>query len=234
MYLDSAATSQKPRQVIEALDRLLRAAQREHPSRRLHAGRGGHRDVRGGPAHAGHLRRRARARLHRVHPGYHRVGQPRGARLRDARSSAKGTRSCCQPDRAPLEPRPLAVHGPRGRAPGCGSSPWLEDGRSTSARARLAGHRAERRSSPSPGCRTSWEPCRRCGRSPTPPTASVRDPGGGRRAARSAPRRSTSSSSAATSSRSPATRCWARRRRAACTPRGTSSNAWIPSWAAAR
>ena len=62
VYLDSANTSQKPRQVIERDGRVLRAAQRQHPPGQAPARRGGHRGLRGRPGQGGRLHRRAGTR----------------------------------------------------------------------------------------------------------------------------------------------------------------------------
>ncbi len=81
VYLDSAATSQKPRQVIDAESELLREPQRERAPRPLHARRGGDRDVRGRAGQARALHRRPRPRDHRLQPRDHRVDEPRRLRV---------------------------------------------------------------------------------------------------------------------------------------------------------
>ena len=58
VYLDTAATSQKPRQVLDAERDVLRAAQRRRAPRRAPARRGGHRRVRAARATVAGVRRR--------------------------------------------------------------------------------------------------------------------------------------------------------------------------------
>ena len=90
VYLDSAATTQKPQSVIDALTPLLRARERQHPPGRLRALGGRHRDVRRGARADGavHQRRvRARGDLHARHHGER---QPGGAGVGRAPRSGTG------------------------------------------------------------------------------------------------------------------------------------------------
>ena len=90
-YLDSAATSQKPRVVLDAMRDILRARQREPASRRVRAVGAGDRPLsRRARAHRA-LPRRRRRRLPDLHARHDRVAQPRrdgvGARERRARAT---------------------------------------------------------------------------------------------------------------------------------------------------
>ena len=58
VYLDNAATTQKPRVVLDAIARYYESAERQRPSRRPHAVGAGHRGVRGGAHRGGGVPRR--------------------------------------------------------------------------------------------------------------------------------------------------------------------------------
>ena len=87
VYLDSGATSQRPRQVLDAERAFLRAAQRRGAPRRAPARRGGHRRLRVGPR-ADRGVRRGRPERGGVHQERHRGDQPRRVRVRATRRSA--------------------------------------------------------------------------------------------------------------------------------------------------
>ena len=107
VYLDNAATAQKPRAVIEALVRYYRGLQRQRPPGRAHPGRGGHRGLRGGPRQG----RGVRPRRRRARPGFHpqrdRGDQPGRAGL-GSRLPAARRRDRRDRDGAPLQPGALA------------------------------------------------------------------------------------------------------------------------------
>ena len=93
VFLDSAASAQKPRAVIDAIEQLLRSRVRQRPSRRLLAERA--RDPNGSKARASRVRRflnAARKRGDHLHPQRHRGHQPGGLSL-GAGSSRPATRS---------------------------------------------------------------------------------------------------------------------------------------------
>ena len=102
-YLDSAATSQKPNSVIEAIDSYYRELERQRAPRRVRAGPGGHRAVRG-RARARRGVRRRRAGHHDLHPQRHRGDQPRGL-LVGPRARRRGRRGADHPHGAPLQHR---------------------------------------------------------------------------------------------------------------------------------
>ena len=89
VYLDSAATSQKPQVVIDALADHLRQPQRQRPPRRLPARAGGRRGLRG------------RARAHRRRsPGRRRARRRSSPRTSPRRSTSSPTRGAA-PTSAP-------------------------------------------------------------------------------------------------------------------------------------
>ena len=100
VYLDSGATSQKPRQVLDAERGVLRAAQRRRAPRRAPARRGGDRRLRGRPRDASRAFIGAPDRRGRLHQERHRGAQPR--RLRAVqRRDGDGARA---PRGSPLGP----------------------------------------------------------------------------------------------------------------------------------
>ena len=91
VYLDNANTTQKPRQVLDALDHYYRARQREHPPRDAPAERA--RDARRTRARAptcSAFINAARQRARSSSPGLHRGHQPGRAELGAARISEAG------------------------------------------------------------------------------------------------------------------------------------------------
>ncbi len=107
-FLDSAASSQKPRQMLDAMQRLLRDVVRQRPSRCLRARRARH----GGPRARAREGTRAPERARRargdLRPERDRGDQPRVVRLGAPQSRARRPRRRLRA-RAPLELRPLAV-----------------------------------------------------------------------------------------------------------------------------
>ena len=114
VYLDSAATSQKPEPVIEAIDDYYRELQRQHPPRRLHARPGGDRPVRG-RARADRRVRRRRAARRRSSP----ATPPRRSTSSPTRGAATnvgaGDEVLITADGAPLEHRAVAAAVPGDR-----------------------------------------------------------------------------------------------------------------------
>ena len=99
VYLDNAATSQKPQQVHRHHRRVLLAAQRQRAPRHPRAGRGGHGAVRGRPRQGGgvHQRPARGGRLHQellrgAEPGRQRAGLGRRARTASARATRSSSR----------------------------------------------------------------------------------------------------------------------------------------------
>ena len=120
VYLDNAATSQRPRQVIQAIVGRLRAALRQRPPRHPHAGRGDRRPVRSGAGEGPGLHQRPQRPERRRQPRHHRTGhlhlrhdpfdQPGGPKL-GRRQPPRRRRNPPDRDGAPLEPRALASIG---------------------------------------------------------------------------------------------------------------------------
>ena len=231
VYLDSASSSQKPHAVLDAMDDYYRDVLRQHPPRRLHDRRGGHRRVRGRarqgrrasstPRHPHEIvfarnateainlvayswarANLARGRRHRAHAH----GAPRQRRaVAHARRRAR-RRAALDPAHRRLPPRP---HRPRRS---CSTAPS---------------------SSRSPRCRTCSAPSTTSARSPTPPTPPARSCSSTRaRPCRTSP--STCRRGTPTSSRSPRTRCAARPASARCGPAASCSRRCRRSSAAAR
>ena len=82
VYLDTAASAQKPRAVIDALQALLRARLRQHPPRRVRAQPARHGAARRGAAQGQRFLNARRLARDRLRPQRHRGHQPRGAELR--------------------------------------------------------------------------------------------------------------------------------------------------------
>ena len=197
MYLDSASSAQKPLAVLDAMDHCYRTLLRQHPPRRLHDRRGGHRRLR---ARAPQGRRasstrasESRDRLHaqrdrgdqprRVHVGprqparrrrdrAHAHGAPRQRRaVAHARRRAR-RRAALDPDDRRLPARPHRTSTSCSTAPACSRSPRCRtcSARSTtSARSPTPRTRTTRSCSSTPAstCRTSPPTCR-----PGTPTSS--------------------------------------------------------------
>ena len=81
IWLDNAATTQKPQAVIDRLAHFYAARELQHPPRRARAGRPGHRRLRGRPQDGGAVHRRGVAQGHRVRPRRDRGHQPGGQEL---------------------------------------------------------------------------------------------------------------------------------------------------------
>ena len=112
VYLDNAATTQKPDSVLGRVDALLRALQRQRPPRRAHPRRGGHRGLRGVPD-AGRGVRQCPRPARRRHPAQrHRGDQP--GRTLVGREARRRRRGAPHRDGAPLQP--CAVDHARARA----------------------------------------------------------------------------------------------------------------------
>ena len=113
VYLDSAATSQKPRAVLDAMERVLRDVQRERAPQRVPDRRRGDRGLRGGAAEgrSGSSTRRPNARS--SSPRTPPRDQPRRV-LVGPRQPPRRRRRRAHPDGAPRQHR--AVAHPRGRA----------------------------------------------------------------------------------------------------------------------
>ncbi len=107
VYLDSAASSQKPQAVLDAMDHYYEHTPRQRAPGRVPAGRGSHRRLRGRPVEGGPLHRRPVFHRDRVHQERHRGPQPGGSQLRPA-LPARGPGHPAHGDGAPRQPRPLA------------------------------------------------------------------------------------------------------------------------------
>ncbi len=114
VFLDSAASAQKPVQVLEAMDSLRAHELRQRPSRRLHAQRRGHR-AHGAGAQAGRAfhQRPLRPRGH-LHAQHQRGDQPRRLLLGE-RQPARGRRHPQHRDGASQQHRAVATARPARR-----------------------------------------------------------------------------------------------------------------------
>ena len=153
-YLDNAATTQRPRQVIQRDRRHLRTALRQRASRHPLAERSEHRPVRRSPRQGAGLHRRQPARgsdLHARHDREHQSGGPQLGR----RQPATRRRDPADGDGAPLEHRALAA----GRRAHRRRRALSADHRRRAVDPRRARHAAQRRaprSWRSPPFRTCW------------------------------------------------------------------------------
>ena len=119
VYLDNAATSQKPLVVIEAVRRFLAEENANVHRGRPLPERTGHAGVRRGAGRGARLPERAgRARGH-LRPRHHRGDQPRGPELR-ADDAPPRRRNPPHHDGAPQQHRPLAAGGRADRCRGPG------------------------------------------------------------------------------------------------------------------
>ena len=117
VWLDNAATTQKPQAVIDRISLLLRARELEHPPRRAHAGGARDRRLRGRARQGAPLPQRAVAEGDRLRARRDRGDQPGRAELGPAQRRA-GRRDRHHLARAPREHRALAAAVRReGRAP---------------------------------------------------------------------------------------------------------------------
>ena len=94
VYLDNAASAQKPRAVIERLDACLRARIRQRPSRPALSRQCRDRRLRGGARERAPLPQRRLDRRDRLHALGDRGDQSRRRELRARTTSARATRSC--------------------------------------------------------------------------------------------------------------------------------------------
>ena len=114
VYLDSAATSQKPTAVIEAMDALLPRLQRQRPPRHLRDQREGDRRLRGRPRPGRTPHQRSVGARDRLGPQRDGGDQPRRLQLGPP-PPRPGRRDRPHRDGAPRQPRPVADPGPGGR-----------------------------------------------------------------------------------------------------------------------
>ncbi len=121
VWLDNAATTQKPQAVIDRLTLLLRARELQHPSGRPRAGRPGHRRLRGGPRHGRPLPRGAVERRHRLRARRHRGHQPGRQELGAGQHRDRTTRSSSPTSSITPTSCPGSSWPPK-RARSCGSS----------------------------------------------------------------------------------------------------------------
>ena len=138
VYLDSAATAQRPRQVIEAMDEFQRVLLRADPPRRVRAGARGDRGLRGRPRQDRRVRRLG-SRLLDLHPQRHRGDQPGRLRVgpRERRPRRRGAH---HGDGAPLEHRALAA-ALRGDGSAAALPHGVRERRAVARRARLGAGR---------------------------------------------------------------------------------------------
>ena len=201
-YLDSAASSQKPRQVLDAMTPLLRDLVRERAPRRLRARRARDGRARGRPREGARVRQRAGGPRDHLRPQRDRGAQP-GRRTRGACPISGRATSCSPPSSSTTRTSSPGSTSPSARAPSSGISL-----RRAGGELRLDGSTASAtsRSSPPTSSRT------RSARSTTSPR-SRRGRTSAARSTSATPRRplrtsgSTCSRSAPTSSRSRVTRC---------------------------
>ena len=231
VYLDSAATSQKPRQVIDAVSDFY-ANHNANAHRGIYTlGEESTEAFEGARAKLAGVLRRSGPPHDRVHPRDHRIAEPRRAGV-GAEVPEGGRRGPPHRHGAPLEHRALAAHGAGDRR----GPPLHPAHRRRAARplgARLAAERADQdpvgdRDVQRPRDDHAARPARR-GR-----PRGRRARRGGRRAARAAQRGLRQPSWTATSSRSAATRCSGPRRAAVSTRRPSSSRRWTRCSAAGR
>ena len=231
-FLDSAASTQKPRQVLDAMTRVLRDVVRERPPRRLQARRAGDRGARGRAREGARAAERVRRARGDLRPQRDRGDQPRRVLL-GAERARPGRRRSRHRARAPLELRPVAVRRESdrrelpdaSRSTRTASSGWTCSTRSQAARhvkVVAAGLRPRIRSA-----RTTRSSSLRRGR-----TSAARSSSATRRRRRRTAR-STCRRSAATSSRCRATRCAARAAPARSGAAPSCSSRWSPSCSAA-
>ena len=141
--------------------RVLRASQRQPVPRRLHARRGGDRDVRGGAGQARAVHRRAGSRRRSCSPGAPPSRSTSSPTAGAGGSSARATRSCVteiehHSNIVPWQSSPQADR--RGRS---GSSRSRTTARWTSRRLDGAAHRADEDRRHHRACRTCSARCRR-------------------------------------------------------------------------
>ena len=163
VYLDSGATSQRPRQVLDAERAFLEQHNAAVHRGRAPARRGGHRRLRGGAGAHRRVRRR-RPRRGGVHQERHRGRQPRRlrvlqrGRVRRARRSGSCSGRATRSSSPSWSTTPTSCRGrscAAARGPRCAGTPSPTRAGSTSTR------------SSSPSAPRSW-------RSPTSPTCSAR------------------------------------------------------------
>ena len=164
VYLDNAATTQKPRQVIDAHPALLRARQRQRPPRRARAERARDRGLRRRAREGARVRQRALGARDHLHAQRHREHQPGRARL-GRRERPRRRRGAHHRDGAPLEHRAVAAAVRARRARRCKVVPIDDRGDLHDGRVRAAAHAADEDASRSCICRTRSAPSIRSPRS---------------------------------------------------------------------
>ena len=126
-FLDSAVTSQKPRQVLDAMREFYAHLVRERAPRRLHAVRARDRRLRGRPREGAGVPERAVDARGDLHAQGHRGAQPRRLRV-GPRQPRPGRRRRGHRARAPLELRAVAADRAAAPAPSSGCIPIDDHG----------------------------------------------------------------------------------------------------------